>query len=76
MSTGSNLPISADQVKQALGPEKLDQLAQQTGLDTGTLASQLSNLLPGLVDKLTPDGNVPQGDALQENLGGLLKGLF
>ena len=76
VSTGSNLPISADQVKQALGPEKLDQLAQQTGLDTGTLASQLSNLLPGLVDKLTPDGNVPQGDALQENLGGLLKGLF
>ena len=76
VSTGSNLPISADQVKQALGPEKLGQLAQQTGLDTGTLAGQLSNLLPGLVDKLTPDGNVPQGDALQENLGGLLKGLF
>jgi uncharacterized protein YidB (DUF937 family) len=76
VSTGSNLPISADQVKQALGPEKLGQLAQQTGLDTGTLAGQLSNLLPGLVDKLTPDGNVPQGDALQEKLGGLLKGLF
>ncbi len=76
VSTGSNLPISPDQVKQALGPEKLGQLAQQTGLDTGALASQLSNLLPGVVDKLTPDGAIPEGGALQEKLGGLLKGLF
>lgn len=76
VSTGSNLPVSADQVKQALGPDKLGQLAQQTGLDTGALAGQLSNLLPGVVDKLTPDGVVPEGGALQEKLGGLLKGLF
>ncbi len=76
VSTGPNRPISPDQVEQALGPDKLGQLAQQTGIDTGALASQLSNLLPGLVDKLTPDGKVPEGGALQEKLGGLLKGFL
>lgn len=76
VSTGSNLPISPDQVKQALGPDRLGQLAQQTGLDTGALAAQLSSLLPGVVDKLTPDGVIPEGGVLQEKLGGLLKGLF
>ncbi len=76
VSTGPNPPVSADQLKQALGPDKLTQLAQQTGLDTESVARQLSNVLPGLVDKLTPDGSVPEGGALQEKLGGLLKGFL
>jgi uncharacterized protein YidB (DUF937 family) len=76
ISTGANKPVTADQVGQALGPEQLGRLAQQTGLDVGSLTSQLSSLLPGLVDKLTPDGAVPDSGALQDRLGGLLKGLF
>jgi uncharacterized protein YidB (DUF937 family) len=76
ISTGQNRPISPDQVQQALGPDQLGRLSQQTGLDTGALAGQLSSLLPSLVDRLTPDGNVPDAGALQDRLGGLLKGLF
>lgn len=76
VSTGKNLPVSPDQIRSALGPDQLGQLAQQTGLDVGSLASQLSNLLPNVVDKLTPDGKLPDGGVLQDKLGGLLKGLL
>lgn len=76
ISTGANKPVSPEQVQQALGPDQLGRLSQQTGLDQGAIAGQLSSLLPGLVDKLTPDGTVPEGGALQDKLGGLLKGLF
>jgi uncharacterized protein YidB (DUF937 family) len=76
ISTGPNAPVSPAQLGQALGADRLGQLSQQTGLDAGSLTSQLSTLLPGLVDKLTPEGNVPEAGALQDKLGGLLKGLF
>ena len=79
ISTGQNEPVSADQVQQALGPDQMGRLSQQTGLDPGALAGQLSRVLPGLVDQLTPDGKVPEPGTLQERLGGmggLLKGLF
>ena len=76
ISTGANKPVSPEQVQQALGPDQLGRLSQQTGLDQQSLAGQLSNLLPGLVDKLTPDGNVPDAGAVQDRLGGLLKGLL
>lgn len=76
ISTGANKPVTPDQVGQALGADQLGRLAQQTGLDVGSLTGQLSTLLPSVVDKLTPDGNVPDGDAVQNRLGGLLKGLF
>ena len=76
ISTGPNQAISPDQVQQALGPDQLGRLSQQTGVDPGALSGQLSSLLPGLIDKLTPDGAVPEQGALQDKLGGLLKGLF
>lgn len=76
VSTGANLPVSPAQVTSALGPDQLGQLARQVGLDPGALAGQLSNLLPGMVDKLTPEGRLPDAGSLQGSLGGLLKGLF
>jgi uncharacterized protein YidB (DUF937 family) len=76
ISTGPNKQVSPEQIGQALGPDQLGRLAQQTGIDIGSLTTQLSTLLPGLVDKLTPDGNVPEAGAVQDKLGGLLKGLF
>lgn len=76
ISTGPNQHVSPEQIGQALGPDQLGRLSQQSGLDIGSLTTQLSTLLPGLVDKLTPDGKVPEAGALQDKLGGLLKGLF
>ena len=75
IGTGANLPVSPDQLAGALGPSQLGALAKQAGLAPQAAAGQLATLLPTLVDKLTPDGVVPQGGALEQGLG-LLRKLF
>jgi uncharacterized protein YidB (DUF937 family) len=75
VSTGSNLPVSQDQISHALGPDVLGKLARQSGLDAGAVAGQLTQILPGLIDGLTPQGRVPAANDLEAHLGGLLKGL-
>jgi uncharacterized protein YidB (DUF937 family) len=72
VGTGQNLPVSADQLQSALGGGGgglLAQLAPQAGMSHGDAASGLSQILPGLVDKLTPDGQIPQQDSLDKLLG-------
>jgi uncharacterized protein YidB (DUF937 family) len=59
VGTGPNQPISPTQVHQAFGPQILSELAAKTGLNTQDLAQKLSQLLPQVVDKLTPAGAVP-----------------
>lgn len=75
VSRGQNLPISPDQITQVLGGSGagglLAQLAQQAGMSQGEAASGLSQILPDLVDKLTPDGQIPQQDSLENMLGSL-----
>lgn len=56
---GKNLPVSADQIKSALGSEQLAALAAKIGLPTDNVAELLARHLPGTVDKLTPDGRIP-----------------
>lgn len=75
VSTGKNLPVSPDQLKGVLGDETVKNIASKLGMDSGALTSQLSNLLPNVVDKLTPDGKVPEGD-LMSKATDLLGGLF
>jgi uncharacterized protein YidB (DUF937 family) len=77
IGTGRNLPITGDQLTSALGPDTLGKLAGQVGLDGSQLSDQLAQMLPGLVDKLTPQGTVPEGGLgnagdLLGMLGGLL----
>jgi uncharacterized protein YidB (DUF937 family) len=56
-----------------LGSEKIQELANQAGISTAEVSSHLSNLLPTVIDKLTPNGSIPQGDLLESALG-FLKG--
>jgi uncharacterized protein YidB (DUF937 family) len=79
IGTGSNLPVSAGQLSQALGIDTLACMAQQFGLNEGDIAGQLAQMLPGLVDQLTPAGQMPAGGVgnagdLLGSLGALLKG--
>lgn len=77
ISTGSNLPISAEQLQQVLGNEQIGQIAQRLGLPSGAVADQLSQVLPEVVDKLTPAGELPasgMGDP-QELLASLTRAL-
>jgi uncharacterized protein YidB (DUF937 family) len=60
VGTGQNLPISADQVHSALGSEVVQQMAAKAGISPDTAGSAVAQLLPMLVDKLTPNGQVPQ----------------
>lgn len=78
VGTGENLPISPDQISNVLGNDTLAGLAQQLGVGQGDLAGQLSQMLPQVVDKLTPNGAVPEGGLgnlgdIGSMLGGLLK---
>ena len=75
VGTGKNMPISADQLKNALGDDTVKNIASKLGIDSNAVTSQLSNLLPDVVDKLTPDGKVPEGD-LMSKATDLLGGLF
>ena len=59
VGTGRNLPISPAQLTRALGPERVTQLAQQSGVTADAAARILSELLPPVIDHLTPDGQVP-----------------
>ncbi len=61
VSTGQNLPVSPDQLGGVLGDDVLAGLTQRTGLPTGDLLGQLSQMLPQVVDHLTPNGQLPQG---------------
>jgi uncharacterized protein YidB (DUF937 family) len=70
VGTGQNLPVSVDQLRNTLGTDWLSRIAQATGLPQGEVEQHLSKLLPQVVDHLTPNGQVPQGD-LQSQLTGL-----
>jgi uncharacterized protein YidB (DUF937 family) len=73
VSTGKNLPISPDQIAQGLGSGELSSLASRLGMSQGDVSSKLAQLLPDVVDKLTPNGQVPDAGSLGELLGSLAK---
>ena len=59
INTGPNKAVAPAQVSDALGPEIIDMLSQRTGLPRDQVASILSQVLPQIVDQLTPDGRLP-----------------
>lgn len=74
VGTGQNLPVSAEQLQATLGSEQIGALASQLGLSQEQAGGQLAELLPRVVDLLTPNGQVPQGGDLMAQGLELLKG--
>lgn len=66
---GENKPIEPGQLENAVGSKTIGDLAQQSGMSEQELLEQLSKLLPGIVDKLTPDGKVPTQQQLASLIG-------
>ena len=62
VGTGQNLPISADQLHSTVGSDWIAKIVQATGLPQGQVEQHLSTLLPQIIDHLTPNGQIPQGD--------------
>ena len=59
VGTGANLPVSGDQVSQALGGDALSGLAAKFGGSSPELAQLVAQFLPMVIDKLTPNGQLP-----------------
>ena len=74
VSTGQNLPISGEHITHVFGAEKVQQLAQQTGLPASAVSAGLADLLPKVVDHLTPQGTLGGQDGIQADLQKLLQG--
>ena len=66
VGSGQNQPVSPGQLGSALGSNIIKMLAQKSGLSEEELTKQLSQVLPGIVDKLTPNGRVPTAAELPE----------
>ncbi|HBY61688.1 MAG TPA: hypothetical protein DEH78_17845 [Solibacterales bacterium] len=76
VGVGQNLPISPEQLQGVLGSDAIGGLASKLGLSPEAAGSQLSQLLPTLIDQLTPNGQMPAAGNLLELGAGLLKGFL
>ena len=75
VSTGQNLPVSSEQIQSVLGSQQVQELAAKAGVSPEVVTSHLSSLLPTLVDKLSPNGEVPEHGSLLESGMSILKSL-
>jgi len=76
IGTGQNLPISAEQIQQVLGSPQVAAIAGKLGIDPQQAAAQVAQFLPGLIDKLTPNGQLLEGGDLLAQGASLLKGFL
>lgn len=71
VSNGPNKPVSADEVEKALGPERVKEVAEKSGVSPDEAKGGLASMLPVLINKLTPDGKLPDG--LDDQIMGMAK---
>jgi uncharacterized protein YidB (DUF937 family) len=60
VGTGQNMNISADQLQEIFGSSTMNDLASQLGVPQEQAGSTMAQLLPELINQLTPQGQVPQ----------------
>ena len=65
---GANQPISADQIINAVGADKIHAIAEKLGVADNQVSDGLASVLPQIIDKLTPNGKVPEGDVLKQGI--------
>lgn len=73
VGNGSNQQVSPAALGSALGPDLMGMIARQLGGNQEQAAGTMADLLPGLIDRLTPQGQVPADNGMGA-LGGLLGG--
>lgn len=62
IGTGQNMPISPDALSQIFGQGQLGKIAEQLGMPQQDVAGGLAQMLPGVVDQMTPQGQIPDND--------------
>ncbi len=74
ISTGTNRPVAPQELERALGEAEADRLASSAGVERPGLFALLSQMLPRLIDGMTPQGRLPtQGEMPEGGLGGMLR---
>ena len=75
IGTGQNMPINGNQLQEILGSGAIGEIAQKLGMSHGDASSGLAQALPQIIDKLTPQGQVPDNhnDMLAQALSMLTK---
>lgn len=68
VAKGQNIPVLGEQIKKALGNEKVAEIARKLGVTNDQAADDLAQALPDVVDKVTPDGEVPTQEQVDERL--------
>lgn len=68
IGTGENLPVSGEQIQQVLGSDMVQNLAAKAGIAPEEVSGKLAEFLPGIIDKMTPDGTIPEGGLLEKGL--------
>ena len=59
VGTGENKPVSGSEIEQAIGQEQIQQIAKQLGVSESEAADAVAKALPEVVDKVSPDGQLP-----------------
>ena len=75
IGTGENQPVSGEQIEQAFGNDKIQEIAQKLGISGADASGGLAALLPQIIDKLTPDGKLPKSEMVDQGLDFLKKSL-
>ena len=68
ISKGENLPISAAQIEKVLGNEHVAGVAKKLGIAPEKAAGQIADLLPKLIDRITPDAAVPDSATAKQRV--------
>jgi uncharacterized protein YidB (DUF937 family) len=72
---GQNQPVSGDQIRQAVDPNQLNQLAEQAHISPEEASQKVAQVLPEMVNQATPEGEMPSHDPFSQGLNAL-KGMF
>ena len=75
VGTGRNMPLPADALDKVFGRGGLAEIARRAGLSEQDTSRGLSQLMPEVVDRVTPDGQVPAADSLLASVDALAKRL-
>ena len=67
VGTGENLPVSADQLSNVLGTDKIGEIASQLGMSQTDAAGGLAKILPELINHITPNGQLPGNHSVVED---------
>ncbi len=76
LGDGDNEPVSADQITNALGADKMGEMASKLGVDAGSAAEKLSQAMPSLMDKFSSGGNLLESVTGGNDPMDMVKGLF